>query len=311
MKLELWQLRQRQALPLEIKVRMTEHRIRQWYQMQGGLVYVAFSGGKDSTVLLHIARKLYPEIPAVFMATGLQYPEIVAFVKSIENVEFLRPTKLFNKVIVENGYPVVSKKVARFVRDLQNASERNRATCNLRLTGMNRAGVFCPSMMLSQKWRYLVDAPFKISEQCCDYLKKYPAKKYVRRTGRVPLIGTMAVESQRREQNYLRQGCMITSAKSSQCLPLAFWTEQDILQYLLEYDVPYATIYGEIEVVVDDKYCLTGVSRTGCVFCMFGVHFDSSPNRFQRLKVSHPYLYNYCIDKLQIGQVLDYIGVDY
>lgn len=310
MKLELWQLRQRQGLPLEIKVRMTERRIRQWYQMQDGLIYVAFSGGKDSTVLLHIARKLYPGIPAVFMATGLQYPEIVAFVKSVENVEFLKPTKPFNKVIVENGYPVVSKKVARFVRDLQNASERNQATCNLRLTGMNRAGRFCPSMMLSQKWRYLVDAPFKISEQCCDYLKKYPAKKYVRRTGRVPLIGTMAVESQRREQDYLRQGCMITGARNPQCLPLAFWTEQDILQYLLQYNVSYASIYGEIE-TDGSTYRLTGEPRTGCVFCMFGIHFDSTPNRFQRLRVSHPNLYDYCIDKLQIGLVLDYVGIEY
>jgi len=310
MKLELWQLRQRQSLPLALKVRLTKQRIRQWYQMHGGDVYVAFSGGKDSTVMLHIARTLYPDLPAVFMATGLQYPEVVAFVKTVENVEVLIPTKSFTRVIEEDGYPVVSKKVARFVSDLQNASERNQATCNLRLTGYNRAGEFCPSMKLSKKWLYLVDAPFKISGRCCDHLKKKPAKGYVRRTGRVPLIGTMAVESQRREQQYLRQGCMVLGKRSPQCLPMAFWTEQDVLRYLHERDLPYASIYGDIE-VVDGKYHLTGEQRTGCIFCMFGVFFDTTPNRFQRLKTLHPHLYEYCMDKLQIAQVLDYIGVDY
>lgn len=84
-------LKQMQSLPLSIKIRMTKLRIRDWYDYFDGQVYVSFSGGKDSTVLLHIARELYPDIEAVFVNTGLEYPEIQKFVKSFDNVTILRP----------------------------------------------------------------------------------------------------------------------------------------------------------------------------------------------------------------------------
>ena len=55
----------------------------------------------------------------------------------------------------------------------------------------------------------------------------------------------------------------------------------------------------------------TGEQRTGCMFCMFGCHLEKSPNRFERMKKTHPKQYNYCINKLKLGEVLDYIGVKY
>ena len=86
MKLESWQLENRKRMPLWMKIKYSERRIINWYEHFWGEVYVSFSGGKDSTVLLHLARKLYPEIPAVFIDTGLEYPEIRDFVKTIDNV---------------------------------------------------------------------------------------------------------------------------------------------------------------------------------------------------------------------------------
>lgn len=89
--LELWELRQKQSLPLEAKIIMSQRRIREWYEAWEGDVYVSFSGGKDSTVLLHLVRELYPEVPAVFVDTGLEYPEIRQFVRSVDNLECLKP----------------------------------------------------------------------------------------------------------------------------------------------------------------------------------------------------------------------------
>ena len=96
--MELWQLQQMQALPLEAKILKTQQRIREWYEHWDGNVYVSFSGGKDSTVLLHIVRGMYPDVPAVFSDTGLEFPEIRAFVKTIPNVTWLRPAMSFRQV---------------------------------------------------------------------------------------------------------------------------------------------------------------------------------------------------------------------
>ena len=106
-------LYQMQALPLSMKIRLTQERIRAWvetYDEDG--VYISFSGGKDSTVLLDIARKMYPKIKAVFVDTGLEYPEIRNFVKGFENVDWLKPKMNFKQVIEKYGYPFISKEVS-------------------------------------------------------------------------------------------------------------------------------------------------------------------------------------------------------
>ena len=82
-------LKEMQAWSLERKIQVTQTRILEWYMKNGGQVYVSFSGGKDSTILLDLARRIYPDIPAVFVDTGLEYPEIREFVKTIENVTWL------------------------------------------------------------------------------------------------------------------------------------------------------------------------------------------------------------------------------
>lgn len=109
-------LRTYQALPLKLKISMTKQRIRDWvanYGVDG--VYVSFSGGKDSTVLLHIAREIYPSIKAVFVDTGLEYPEIRQFVKTFDNVDWIKPKMNFRKVIEKYGYPFISKEVSECV----------------------------------------------------------------------------------------------------------------------------------------------------------------------------------------------------
>ena len=298
-KVKRWQLQQRQSLTLDAKIKMTTIRIRDFYKHMNGNVYVAFSGGKDSTVLLHLVRSIYPNVPAVFVDTGLEYPEIKEFVRSVDNVTWLRPEMNFKEVLEKYGYPVVSKKVARFVRDLQNPTKKNEQVRRLRLTGVNQKREYCPTMKCPKKWLGLANAPFKVSEQCCDVFKKQPMKKYMKEAKRNAFIGVMASDSDWREHEYLRHGCNRYDFKEPQSHPLSFWLEKDVWNYLKTFDISYSKIYD------------MGEQRTGCIFCMFGVHLEKKPNRFQRMAKTHPKLYKYCMEKLGLKEVLDYIGVDW
>jgi 3'-phosphoadenosine 5'-phosphosulfate sulfotransferase (PAPS reductase)/FAD synthetase len=312
--MEKWQLQQLQALPLEVKIRKTQERIKEWYEHWNGQVYVSFSGGKDSTVLLHIVRQMYPDVEAVFVDTGLEYPEIRDFVKTFDNVAWLRPKMNFKQVIEKYGYPVISKMASRQIHDVKLHGKSCWAwgCFNGREEGFYNMG----------KWKSIIDSPFKISDQCCNVMKKKPVKEYGKISGKKAIIGTMTDESQQREATWLKQGCNAFCNKNPVSNPLSFWTEQDILHYIMQNNLQIASCYGEI--IEGDQLqgqtCLDGCmshlttskcKRTGCMFCMFGVHLEKEPNRFQMMKETHPKQYDYCINKLGLGEVLDYINVKY
>lgn len=387
-------LAQMQSLPLEAKIRMTQERIKVWYEswkrfeivnketgrtrfetidcrdifaepelkeneyigeINDGQVYVSFSGGKDSTVLKHIIDQMYDDVPSVFVNTGLEYPEIQQFVRDIKagkygcfnsDVEIMRPEIRFDQVIIKHGYPVISKDVAMSVKTAKYNKNTYRFK-KLSGTAVDKHGNH--SMYNMPKWAFLMDAPFDTSSKCCDVMKKRPAHKYQKQTGRKPIIGTMTQESRNRYVSWLKNGCNAFEAKKPTSQPLSFWTEQDVFHYIKKYNVPYASVYGDI--VIDEKVdgentlkgqlnmidylnCYeqsdilktTGCNRTGCIFCMFGCHLEKEPNRFQQLKETHPRQYEYCIgggeyneegkwqpskDGLGMGKVLDYIGVKY
>ena len=301
-----------QAYPLWMKVERTKRRITEWVDYYGeDGVYISFSGGKDSTVLLHLVRSLYPEVEAVFCNTGLEYPEIVKFIKDIPNVRILKPELTFKQVIDQKGYPVISKSVANTVRLARKNIEEGKDTLRVRQI----KGLEVGSKFNKGKWEFLLDAPFKISDECCNEMKKKPFKKYEKETGRVPFIGTLAAESQQREAVYLKTGCNSFNSNKPKSTPLGFWTEQDILQYIFENNLTICSVYGDIveesDMLGNKNYRATGEQRTGCMFCMFGCHLEKEPNRFQRMKYTHPKQYKYCMEKLNLKEVLDYINVKY
>ena len=299
-----------QAWPLERKIRVTQTRIYEWYVKHDGLVFLSFSGGKDSTVLLDLARRVCADIPAIFVDTGMEYPELRAFVKGFENVTWLKPRYPFSHVIEKYGYPVISKEVA----DVIDGARKGQAYRTKRINGelLNRDGN--RSKFNCEKYKYLMEAPFKISARCCYHMKKAPIYKYERETGRRAIIGTMACESALRMQGWLNAGCNAFDAARPISRPLSFWTEQDILGYLQITEIPYAPIYGDIIEVQTAKGIqlkTTGVERSGCMFCMFGVQHEPHPNRFQKMQITHPKQYDYCVGKLGCGAVMDFIGVPY
>lgn len=303
-------IKQRQSLPLEAKVQMSKQRIRAWYEHWDGEVYISFSGGKDSTVLADLVWSIYPDVPALFSNTGLEYPEIVQFVKQRKAdgrpIIITRPKRTFRDVVLSDGFPLVSKKVAEMVRRLrQPRTASNDATHNLYLTGIRRDGVFVRGSKLPDKWHKLITAPFGTTERCCDALKKEPFRRYQKETGQKPFNGMMAEEGGRRGSI---SRCNSFDGKEPQSRPMLFWSESDVWEYIHKNSVPYCSIYDDREI---DGVVIPGERRTGCMFCAFGAHMEKGENRFQRMAVTHPKLWNYCINKLGMGEALDYIGVPY
>lgn len=230
-----------QSLPLQSKIQMTRRRIMDWVAEFGeDGVYVSFSGGKDSTVLLDIARKDYPNIPAVFVNTSLEYPSVRNFALSKENVTELRPTMNFRELIIKHGYPIISKEVSNVVYEAKRLKVGKTKTLRvMRLNGELLDNHGRKSRYNCEKYRFLLNAPFNISDRCCDIMKKKPIKLYEKKNDKVPIIGQMAEESWKRTQGWIRSGCNGFELKRPQSNPMAFWTEQDVLTYIHTYIQPY------------------------------------------------------------------------
>ena len=300
-----------QSFSLDRKIQITQTRILEWCTKFEGKVYISFSGGKDSTVLLDLARRIHPDIEAVFIDTGLEYPEVRDFVKSIENVRWLKPEMNFKKVIERYGYPLISKEVSRDISVARNKPEGKTAQKFIRGSDYHKK---YGDAWLLEKWIPLRDSNIPISNRCCDIMKKRPARKYDKQSGKAPIIATMAYESRLRKKEWLTNGCNAFDKNNPSSQPMSFWTEQDVLQYIRQFNIPYASVYGDIVKDENGKLYTTLCDRTGCVFCGFGCHLEKPENRFQRLKKTHPKLWEYCMKPISEGglgmkEVLEYINV--
>ena len=291
------------ALPLEDKVALTKLRITEFYECLSGGVYLSFSGGKDSTVLLTIARELYPSIKAMYVDTGLEFPEVKRHVKTFGNVDIIRPKKSFKQVIDSEGWVFPSKEVAEKIR----FAKSGRTWAINDLHGINRLGEKDKFKQRFIKWQGLLNAPFGISETCCDVMKKATAHSYEKANKTRPILGTMTEESALRRQGWLRTGCNSFKGNKSQSKPMSFWTEQDVLRYIKEHNIAIPSVYGDI-VEKNGKLYTTGEDRTGCVFCLIGCHLEKGDRRrFVRLAKTHPSIYKYCMEQLGMKEILDYI----
>ena len=157
-----------------------------------------------------------------------------------------------------------------------------------------------------------MDAPFRISEKCCKVMKKDVSHEYQKETGLHPIIGTLASESMLRKMSWLKTGCNAFDASEPKSTPMAFWTEQDVLEYIRVKNITISPIYGEIvNTGGDGRLMTTGANRTGCMFCLFGIHHEKQPNRIQRLYYQHPKIYDYILDKLGFREVMEYMHIPY
>lgn len=313
----LKELKEMQSWPLERKIAVSQTKIIEWFLRHNGAVTCNFSGGKDSTVLLDLVRRCYPDVEAIYVDTGLCYPEVRNFAINTPNTTVIKPKLCkvctdcidgcFASIINNHGWCYPSKDVARTLRYAAKGS----AYAVNRVKGLNKDGT--PSWFKEtryKKWAFLLDSGINISDICCEIMKERPLDKYMKQTGKMPFIGTMASESNRRKQSWLRVGCNAFEKRKPSSQPLSFWVEDNILRYLRDFKIPYASVYGDIVAGRNGKLRTTGEKRTGCTLCPIGCHLDKE-SRFKRLAVSHPELYYHVIHELDLKRLLDYVGVEY
>lgn len=146
------------------------------------------------------------------------------------DLHIVRSKTTFFDVVKTEGYPVASKKIARMIRDVRDYFTEHDikysdiephldqgvstadylrtlhfpATIILRLSGYTRENHICKTWSIPKKWRFLIDAPFPISEHCCDILKKQPIKLVQKEVQANPIYGTLAEDSQMRKDAYLK-----------------------------------------------------------------------------------------------------------
>ena len=170
-----YDLAQMQSLPLSAKIRMTQQRIRDWYEYWDGQVYVSRSGGKDSDVLGDIIKKMYPDVPHVFVNTGLEFDSVRIHATEECNT-VLRPQMSFLEVVTKYGYPIISKPVAKVVSDARRAIKNGKTDISYAIKMLDGEYINPNNGEISpynkEKWKCLIDAPFKISQMCCDAMKK-------------------------------------------------------------------------------------------------------------------------------------------
>jgi len=285
--------------------------VSSFYEAINGKVYMSFSGGKDSTVMMYLFNKFLksaglPPIKIVFNNTTNEHKEILDFVKSFgDKVIWLRPKMTFAQTLQKYGYPVISKSQAMSISRYRNTKFPEQKT--YRLTGVKPDGTIGKVGVISKKWRFMIDAPFKITERCCDILKKAPVKKFEKETGLRPIIGTMTSESNDRKMRYLKEGCSVFEKGKEACRPLSIFTEKDIWDLIERENIEICSIYYD---QIIDGELVKGEKRTGCAYCMFGCHREhENNNRFTRLHKREPKRYLSFMDKLGYRKVLNFMKI--
>ena len=289
-------LKQRQSWTPEQKIDHSVTVVSSFMEKVQGKVFVSYSGGKDSGVMLDIIRRFVDKnTPAVFCNTGNEYPEVVKFVRQTNDITIIRPEIHIRQIVDKYGFPLISKEQSQYIRQAKHThSEKLR---NIRLHGsINGIG------KIAERWKFLIDAPFDLSEKCCDFLKKKPFRKFGKETGLYPIIGTMAGESRLRFQKWLKYGCNSFETKMIASYPLSIWTDDDVWAYIRKFKLPYCPIYD------------MGIKLTGCVVCGFGCHIKGD-RRFYFLKEHKPKIYEYFMQLknncISYREALQYCGIDF
>ncbi|MFZ3172061.1 MAG: hypothetical protein WA118_08785 [Carboxydocellales bacterium] len=322
-----YEFMQKQSLPYEAKVihgANRAHEFEEWAYEHGYNICVSI-GGLDSITLYYFLLSIGIKAVPVTVSS-LEDKSIQAIHQQIPGMVFLKPYKSKVQVLKEFGFPVISKSKASKIENLQKPDNPKQTFIHAIMTGdMGEQGKFQHSkkIKLPEKWIKLFGglyndhrpdlvcqtAFFKVSAECCKWMKEKPAQDWQKQNNMVPYLGLMASEGGQREQGLMKNGCNYYGKSTIRSCPFAVFGRQDLLQLAVDLKVPVPAIYGTIERDGRGLLYTTRAQRTGCSMCGFGIHIEKRPHRFDRLREDNPKEWHFWMYTMGWGEVLDYIGV--
>jgi len=333
---------QKQRVPYSIKVKMSEQRIRDFIEEcdTRGYNYHVSVGGLDSIVLAHLIERMGYKVPRV-SASSLEDPSIQKVHQEMGCI-VVAPLKSKVKILQEEGFPVLSKRIANKIDTLAHPTEKNKTVRHAIITGeCGEQGHFATNSKMQLPMTYLklfggLDKEgealgygkpnFQVSHKCCYYLKEAPCDNWAKEHNSVPFLGLMASEGGQRADALEENGCNYFGKTTARSCPFAFYYHSDIVHLAVELGVHIPKIYGEVRISKeknefgDYEYSTTGEQRTGCSMCGFGIQLETRPHRFDRLYERNPKEWDFWMNKCckhedgtlyGWGEVLDYIGIEW
>lgn len=228
--------------------------------------YISFSGGKDSTVLHYLIDQALPNnrIPRVFINTGIEYNDIVSFVKSMAEKDdrfiIITPKTPIKQMLEKYGYPFKSKEHSLKVSVYQNSGVTKTITRYLQ-PEENRKKFICPKVL---RYQFTEDFNIKISNKCCFKLKKEPFARWQKENNK-----SIAMTGMRRQEGGQRRtikGCIITDTDGSvkKFHPLLVVDDDFEEWFINKFQIKLCRLY----------YPPFNFDRTGCKGCPFAINLQ-------------------------------------
>ena len=270
---------------------------------------VSISGGSDSDLVLDLVEKTKGNTDVIytFYNTGIEYQATKDHLKYLESkygvkIQTVPPVKPIPVCVKQFGVPFVSKYVSKSIRVLQihgfkwedkpfevlmkeyeGCEGALRWWCN---AYPHNEGEKSRYNIHQNKWlkEFMVLNPptFNVSDLCCTYAKKKPAKNYLKESGAdLNVLGVRRSEGGIRSMTY--KNCFSKNEDGADQYRPLFWMSDSDKEYYEK----------KFEIVHSDCYTKYGLKRTGCVGCPFSQEVFED---LERIKKHEPRMYQACMN---------------
>ena len=237
--------------------------------------YISFSGGKDSCVLSKLVDLALPnnKIPRIYANTGIEYIDMVKFVKSIkdERIIILNQTRNIKNTLNDYGYPFKSKEFSLRVEQFNKGSNAKFITKYLDKENISKFS--CPKIL-----RFIFDerGKYNYSNKCCYKLKKDLINTFTKNKYSIAITGMRSEEGGNRSH----LTCITNNGRFFH--PLIVVSEEWENWFINKYNIQLCKLY----------YPPYNFKRTGCRGCPFSLNLQQDLLTMKKLL---PIEYNACL----------------